>query len=153
MRLIDASELVRVLNRIDACSTLRTMRIRSVIDFINGQPTVYDVDKVVEQLEYEKEFSFADFERYAEEVDPRLDTEYDDFFYCGIKRAIQIIKAGVDTEINHGKEVYLKALEDYHRLISEECKSMLIDFNPYAFHLKKYNDEVLERLKAGGKNE
>ena len=74
------------------------MRIRSVIDFINGQPTVYDVDKVVEQLEDEKEFSFADFERYAEEVDPRLDTEYDDFFYCGIKRAIQIVKAGGKNE-------------------------------------------------------
>lgn len=153
MRLIDADKVLGVLRELDAHSFSGTMHIKNAMYLINEQPTVYDVDKVVEQLEDEKEFSFADFERYAEEVEPRLDTEYDDFFYCGIKRAIQIIKAGVDTEINHGKEVYLKALEDYHRLISEECKSMLIDFNPYAFHLKKYNDEVLERLKAGVKNE
>lgn len=46
--------------------------------------------------------------------------------------------------------IYNKALEDYHRLISEECKSMLIKINPYASHLKDYNDKVLERLKAGG---
>lgn len=46
--------------------------------------------------------------------------------------------------------IYNKALEDYNRLISEECKLMLIKINPYASHLKDYNDKILERLKAGG---
>lgn len=59
-------------------------------------------------------------------------------------------KAGNDAENNPRKEAYLKALEDYHRLISEECKFMLIKCNPYALHLKEYNDKVLEQLKAGG---
>lgn len=94
MRLIDASELVRVLNRIDACSTLRTMRIRSVIDFINQQHTVYDVDEVVKQLEEERELAYADFDRYVEEVDPCFDSECDDFFHKGLGRAIKILKAG-----------------------------------------------------------
>lgn len=98
MRLIDASELVRVLNRIDACSTLRTMRIRSVIDFINQQHTVYDVDEVVKQLEEEKELAYADFERYAEEIDHCLDSEYDDFFHKGIERAIEVVKVGVKND-------------------------------------------------------
>ena len=88
MRLIDADKLKDAIN-----SSLNTGRetfpAEVMYEAIDEQPTAYDVDKVVKQLEDEKELAYADFERYAEEVDPRLDTEYDDFFYCGIKRAIQ----------------------------------------------------------------
>ena len=61
---------------------------------IDKQPTVYDVDKIVEQLEEEKELAYADFDKYVEEVDPCLDRECDDFFHKGIERAIKVLKAG-----------------------------------------------------------
>lgn len=61
---------------------------------IDKQPTVYDVDKVVKQLEEERELAYADFDRYVEEVSPCLDSEYDDFFHRGIERAIKVLKAG-----------------------------------------------------------
>lgn len=70
--------------------------------------------------------------------------------YNADKVVEQLDKVCNDTESNPRKEAYLKALEDYHRLISEECKFMLIKCNPYALHLKEYNDKVLEQLKAGG---
>ena len=70
-----------------------------LIDRIEAQPTAYDPDKVVEQLEEERELSYADFDRYAEEVSPCLDAEYDDFFHRGIERAIKIVKGGgIDAE-------------------------------------------------------
>ena len=70
-----------------------------LIDRIKEQPTAYDQDKVVEQLEEERELSYADFDRYAEEVSPCLDAEYDDFFHRGIERAIKIVKGGgIDAE-------------------------------------------------------
>lgn len=70
--------------------------------------------------------------------------------YNADKVVEQLDKVCNDTESNPRKEAYLKALEDYHRLISEECKFMLIKYNPYALHLKEYNDKILEQLKAGG---
>lgn len=107
-------------------------QMKAILDFIDNQPTAYDVDKVAEQL---KDVSY---ERMGRENVVNLDD------------AIEIVKADVDIENNHDKEVYLTALEDYHRLISEECKFMLIKCNPYALHLKEYNDKVLEQLKVGG---
>lgn len=55
---------------------------------------VFNMDKVVEQLKAEKEFSYADFDEYVNEVCPCLDAEYDDFFHKGLERAIDIVKAG-----------------------------------------------------------
>ena len=72
---------------------------QALIDRIEAQPTAYDVDKVVEKLEEERELSYADFDRYAEEVSPCLDAEYDDFFHRGLERAIKIVKGGgIDAE-------------------------------------------------------
>lgn len=70
--------------------------------------------------------------------------------YNADKVVKQLDKVCNDAESNPRKEAYLKALEDYHRLISEECKFMLIKYNPCALHLKEYNDKVLEQLKVGG---
>ena len=61
---------------------------------IDKQPTVYDVDKIVEQLEEERELAYADFDRYVEEIDPCFDSEYDDFFHKGLGRAIKVLKGG-----------------------------------------------------------
>ena len=53
-----------------------------------------EVDKVIKQLEEERELSYADFDRYVEEVSPCLDAEHDDFFHRGLERAIRIVKGG-----------------------------------------------------------
>lgn len=91
MRLIDADKLKDAIN-----SSLNTGRetfpAEVMYEAIDEQPTAYDVDKVVKQLEDEKELAYADFERYAEEVDPCLDSECDDFFHKGLGRAIKVLK-------------------------------------------------------------
>lgn len=69
----------------DACPNFRSN------SDVKAQETAYNVDKVVEQLEWEKDFAYADFERYAEEKG--LDKEQD-FFSEGMKRAIEIVKGG-----------------------------------------------------------
>lgn len=134
-RLIDAdklkADLEKAISKNEDMDCLDFLRVASVID---AQPTAYDPDKVVKQLK-------AEFKKYYGE-------NWNKAPY--LVKAIEIVKADVDTENNHNKEVYFTALEDYHRLISEECKFMLIKCNPYALHLKEYNDKVLEQLKAGG---
>ena len=41
------------------------------------QPKIYDVDKIVDQLEEEKEYANADFEEYAKEIQ---EIQYDSFY-------------------------------------------------------------------------
>lgn len=93
MRTIDADDLVRFLSMMDAYSSLGMIRIKSIIDVINRLPTVHDIDKIVEQLEEERELAYVDFDRYVEEVDPCFDSEYDDVFHKGLGRAIKVLKA------------------------------------------------------------
>lgn len=88
MRLIDADNLVfngRQYN---------SSQMNAILDFVDAQPTAYDPDKVVEQLEDEKEFAYANFDEYVNEVCPYLDAEYDDLFNEGLERAIEIVKGG-----------------------------------------------------------
>ena len=68
--------------------------IQNCISCVEEQPTAYDIENIVEQLEEERELSYADFERYVDEVSPCLDAEYDDFFHRGLERAIKIVKEG-----------------------------------------------------------
>ena len=51
-------------------------------------------------MEEERELSYADFDRYVDEVSPCLDAEYDDFFHRGLERAIKIVKGG-GTDAEH----------------------------------------------------
>lgn len=141
MRLIDAGKLMEHLEKVikDNPSFVDVAHIMGMQEVVKEQPTAYDVDKVVSQLRKDK---FIDCETVLSDVHQG--------YNAGLSRAIEIVKADIDIENNHDKEVYLTALEDYHRLISEECKFMLIKCNPYALHLKEYNDKVLEQLKAGG---
>lgn len=53
-----------------------------------------DIEKVVAELEEEKEISCADFTKYVNEYNPCLDDEYDDFFHKGLERAIVIVRKG-----------------------------------------------------------
>ncbi len=93
MRLIDADELMDFISehaeQIQYAIEHKDMEILEPL--IKQIPTAYDVDKVVEQLEWEKDFAYADFDRYAEEKG--LDKEQD-FFSEGMKRAIEIVKGG-----------------------------------------------------------
>lgn len=98
MRPIDADKVLGVLRELDALSFSETIHIKNAMYLINEQPTVYDLDKIVEQLEEERELAYADFDRYAEEVDPCLDSECDDFFHTGLGRAIKVLKEGGKNE-------------------------------------------------------
>lgn len=74
------------------------------------QSKIYDVDKIVDQLEEEKEYANADFEEYAKEVEPCLDAEYDDTFSQGIERAIKILKQEKETVEKHNRTTRRNAI-------------------------------------------
>ena len=98
MRLIDADELTRKCEKWlkqdvpddEKMVPLADIAV-SVIMEIEEQPTAYDVNGVIERLEEEREYSSADFAKYAEEhgID-----EDDDWHFEGLKRAIKIVKEG-----------------------------------------------------------
>lgn len=88
MRLIDADKFKgKVIASHTGSGVIKLVAIDDV-------PTAYDPDKVLEQLEDEKEFAYADFDEYVNEVCPYLDAEYDDLFNEGLERAIEIVKGG-----------------------------------------------------------
>ena len=53
-RLIDADKLIEVLNKNSIFRTVTNAEGKNAIEIIEEQPTAFDVDKVVEQLEIEK---------------------------------------------------------------------------------------------------
>ena len=62
------------------------------IDAVRKAPTAFDPEKIIARLEEEETDSAADFELYANEH--RLDGDYDDFYFMGLKRAIEVVKGG-----------------------------------------------------------
>lgn len=95
-----------LISRSAVINLLRELRIDNVavndkrlVEHIDELPTAYNVDKVVKELEEEREYSYADFEEYAQEKSPCLDAEYDDFFHRGLERAIKIVRKG---GVEHG---------------------------------------------------
>lgn len=62
-----------------------------LIDYIDDMQSAFDLDKVIERLEDEREESYVDFEAYAE--DKGLDEE-NDWHFEGLKRAVEIVKGG-----------------------------------------------------------
>ena len=74
------------------------------------QPKIYDVDKVIDQLEEEKEYANADFEEYVQEIEPCLDAENDDTFSQGMERAIKILKQEKETVEKHNKNTRRNAI-------------------------------------------
>lgn len=50
------------------------------------------IEKILEQLEEEREYSYTDFEEYVNEQSPCLDAEYDDSFHRGLERAAYIVR-------------------------------------------------------------
>lgn len=94
MRLIDADDFMeRMECDTDICAEMEQDGLKALKKYLDLQPTAYDVDKVVEQLEEERELAYADLDRYVEEVDPCFDSECDDFFCKGLGREIKVLKA------------------------------------------------------------
>ena len=90
MRMIDADKLKEYLQEY--------LHYEHAIPWIDAQPTAFNVEEVVEQLEEEREYSYANFNEYVKEVSPCLDAEYDDVFSRGLERAIEIVKQGGTDE-------------------------------------------------------
>lgn len=59
---------------------------------IEEQPKAFDVENIIKQLEKERDYSYEDYENYAEKHD--IDVECDDLFCRGLDRAIEIVKRG-----------------------------------------------------------
>jgi hypothetical protein len=87
MRPIDADKVLGLLRELDAHSFSGTIHIKNAMCLINEQPTVYDVDKVVEQLRKDK---FIDCETVLSDVHQG--------YNAGLSRAIDIVKAGGKNE-------------------------------------------------------
>ena len=97
MRLIDADKIKEsILSQTILGETTARIMDR-YIHIVDSQPTAFDVDKVLEQLNEEKELSYADFDEYVDEICPCLDTEYDDLYHRGLDRAIEIVKQGGES--------------------------------------------------------
>lgn len=91
MRLIDADEFIKKFSYAKANTVEENMMCATVRRMVKEQPTAYDVDKVLEQLEEERDYSYASFGKYAEEYG--VDEE-GDWHFEGLKRAIEIVKGG-----------------------------------------------------------
>lgn len=98
MRLIDADVFKSQIAGMAISNNYPANKANAWCELIDAQATAYDLDKVVEQLEDEKEFAYADFDEYVNEVCPCLDAEYDDLFNEGLERAIEIVKGEYATE-------------------------------------------------------
>lgn len=92
MRLIDADEFIKKFRYAEADTEDEKIMCATVRRMIKEQPTAFDVKNVIEQLEEESEQSFVDFKSYAEEHG--IDNDYEDWFYRGLIRAIEIVKRG-----------------------------------------------------------
>lgn len=89
MRLIDADELIKYI-KIWKIGTSISSDQKEFIDCINKQPTVFDVDKVIEQL---KELKMRYFLTIANTGDADKDCAYENIANT-IDKAIEIVKGG-----------------------------------------------------------
>ena len=100
--LISRSELLKMLHYNKAIhggceddeTKLIAIDIDKVIEYVEQMPTAFDIEEVVEQLEEEREYSYANFEEYVCDKSFGSDVECDDFFHKGLERAIEIVKRG-----------------------------------------------------------
>lgn len=97
MRLIDADllkeNLIKCLKPLEPEKEMidSDVALLSILMEIDEQPIAFDMDKVIEQLDNEADRSSTYFEEYADEIGK---SEDDDWYYMGLRRAIEIIKGG-----------------------------------------------------------
>lgn len=141
MRLIDADKVIERLEKIikDNSYFVDTRYIRGVQEVIKEQPTAYDIDKVVEQLETYSNTTEAE----------QLGT----IPVIELVDAIEIVKAGNDTKDNPRREAYLKALEDYHDSVQDSCIKWASTFGrrerQFIPYLIKESNTIFQMLKVG----
>lgn len=66
--------------------------IQECMKAVEEQPTAFDVENIIKQLEEERDYSYEDYENYAEKHN--MDVALDDLFCRGLDRAIEIVKRG-----------------------------------------------------------
>lgn len=142
MRLIDADKVIEHLEKVrkDNPYFVNTTYIRGMQEVIKEQPTVYDIGKVVEQLKTDssaKLYGGGNGNNYL----------------IPVERAINIIKAGNDTQNNPRKEAYLKALKDYHDSVQDSCMRWASAFRrrnaDIPWTIEKINNTIFKMLKVG----
>lgn len=67
-------------------------QMTAILDFLQNQPTVYNLEEIIKELEEEKDVAYADFDTYVDEFAPELDPEYDDLFHRGLERSIKKLR-------------------------------------------------------------
>lgn len=92
MRLIDADEFIKKFSYAKANTEEENIMCATVRKMVKEQPTAFDVENIIKQLEEERDYSYEDYENYVEKHD--MDVEYDDLFCRGLDRAIEIVKRG-----------------------------------------------------------
>lgn len=94
-RLIDADKLIKELHEVlDGSGYDEDYKDMGIDDFIMNQPTAFDAEKLISGLEEEKDIAYADFDKYANDYELDLDSDYDDLFHRGLARAIDVIRKG-----------------------------------------------------------
>ena len=88
-RLIDADELIEYIKAFEIGTSISSDQ-KEFIDCINNQPTVFDADKVVEQL---KELKMRYYLTIANTGDEKLDIAYKNIGNA-LDRAVKIVKDG-----------------------------------------------------------
>lgn len=78
MRLIDADEFIKKFSYAKANTEEENIMCATVRKMVKEQPTAFDVENIIKQLEEERDYSYEDYENYAEKHD--MDVEYDDFY-------------------------------------------------------------------------
>ena len=117
MRLIDADELLTQVRQIDFLKTPNSTKLSAceIMKIINGQPTVYNADAVVEELKRLKTETEQDiYERaYAE----GRDKGYSCGNFCGYTKAI-------DDFVEKVKEIYPFTILELEELdkVAEQLK-------------------------------
>ena len=88
--LISRSKAISVLEQLEEHSLTGKMDISNAIYLLESQPTAYDIDKVVEELEQKKE----EVQRMRNTCVALSDLEVCDIENVTYKRAIEIVKHG-----------------------------------------------------------
>ena len=91
-RLIDANKVIKTIEEV--CGGSKEL----LIQLINEQPTAYDIDKVVEQLEAIQNFEMRTGKGYCPDRDTECRYMYSDLgcSYCAFEKAIEIVKGGAE---------------------------------------------------------
>ena len=148
--LISRSELIKELNKY--CGSQRYLVSENIREIINNQPTAYDIDKVVEELEERTDF-LKDCTKYGNKNAKQQDKSYSAMMMYEVADLvddlIEIVKQGIeDIPSESGvlpKDVYSagynKDLEDFKEAIDKEDREEPLVLDMFEI------EEIAEKLK------